>query len=66
LINSRDFIIPNALIASLLGGPVLRMAFMPGVAAVSFIMALALGVAASVVPVERAVRIEPVVAVRQG
>jgi ABC-type lipoprotein release transport system permease subunit len=66
LINSRDFIIPNELIASLLGGPVLRMAFMPGVAAASFIMALALGVAASVVPVEMAVRIEPMVAVRQG
>jgi ABC-type lipoprotein release transport system permease subunit len=66
LINSRDFTIPNALIASLLGGPVLRMAFVPGVAAASFVMALALGAAASVVPVEMAVRIEPVVAVRQG
>jgi ABC-type antimicrobial peptide transport system permease subunit len=66
LINSRDFIIPNTLIASLLGGPVLRMDFMPGVAAASLIAALALGAAASVVPVEMAVRIEPVVAVRQG
>ncbi|MDR0623469.1 MAG: ABC transporter permease [Treponema sp.] len=66
LINSRDFIIPNELIASLLSGPVLRMAFAPGVAAASFVMALMLGVAASVVPVEMAVRIEPVVAVGQG
>jgi ABC-type lipoprotein release transport system permease subunit len=65
-INSRNIVIPNNLIASLLGGSVLRMSFIPGVAAASFIMALALGAAASVVPVEMAVRIEPVVAVRQG
>jgi putative ABC transport system permease protein len=65
-INSRDITIPNNLIASLLGGSVLRMSFIPGVAAASFVMALALGIIASVFPVEMAVRIEPVVAVRQG
>jgi ABC-type lipoprotein release transport system permease subunit len=66
LINSHDIVLSNNLIAALLGGPVLRMSFIPGVAAASFAAALALGIAASIIPVEMAVRIEPVVAVRRG
>ena len=66
LINSRNITITNNLIASLLGGPVLRLSFVPGVAAASFFLALVLGMAASILPVEMAVRIEPAVAVGRG
>jgi ABC-type lipoprotein release transport system permease subunit len=65
-VNRAGIVIPNDLIASLLGGPVLNLHILPSVAAASFGVALLLGIAASVFPVETAVRIEPVVAVRQG
>jgi ABC-type lipoprotein release transport system permease subunit len=65
-VNRAGIVIPNSLIASLLGGSVLNLRFMPVVAAASFGLALFLGVAASVFPVETAVRIDPIVAVRQG
>jgi ABC-type antimicrobial peptide transport system permease subunit len=66
LVNAMDILIPNPLIASLLGGPVLRLAFIPSVAAASFVVALVLGFVAALFPVETAVRIDPIVAVRQG
>jgi putative ABC transport system permease protein len=65
-VNRAGVVIPNELIASLLGGPVLSLRIIPQVAAASFAVALLLGIAASVFPVETAVRIDPVVAVRQG
>jgi ABC-type lipoprotein release transport system permease subunit len=65
-LNAAGLVIPNALIASLLGGAVLRLAFIPQVAAFSFGLAVLLSLAASVFPVETAVRIHPIVAVRQG
>jgi ABC-type lipoprotein release transport system permease subunit len=65
-VNRARIGIPNSLIASLLGGSVLNLSFMPVVAAASFGVALFLGAAASVFPVETAVRINPIVAVRQG
>jgi ABC-type lipoprotein release transport system permease subunit len=65
-INKAGIIIPNALIASLLGDSVLTLHFIPAVAAVSFGVALFLGLAASAFPVGTAVRINPVVAVTQG
>jgi ABC-type lipoprotein release transport system permease subunit len=65
-VNRAGIVIANDLIASLLGGPVLSLHIIPQVAAVSFVVALLLGIAASVFPVETAVRIDPVVAVRQG
>jgi putative ABC transport system permease protein len=65
-LNAAGLIIPNALIASLLGGAVLRLDFIPPVAAISFGLAVFLSLAASVFPVETAVRINPIVAVRQG
>lgn len=65
-INGLGFHIPNGLIASILGGPVLNVGFLPHVAVVSLVVAVALGLLASVYPVEAAVRIEPIVAVRQG
>jgi ABC-type lipoprotein release transport system permease subunit len=64
--NRAGITISNELIASLLGGSVLNLYVIPPVAALSFGVALFLGVAASVFPVETAVRIDPIVAVRQG
>jgi ABC-type lipoprotein release transport system permease subunit len=66
LVNVLDISIPNSLIASLLGGPALHIPFIPAAALASFGVALILGFTASLYPVETAVRIEPVVAVRQG
>jgi ABC-type lipoprotein release transport system permease subunit len=66
VINGALIAIPNGLIASLLGGPVLRLSFIPSVALSSFAVALVLGLVTAVFPVEAAVRIDPMVAVRQG
>jgi ABC-type lipoprotein release transport system permease subunit len=67
LVNSLGLVIPNPLIASLLGGgPVLSILVLPHIAATSLAMAVVLGIAASLYPVETAVRIDPIVAVRQG
>jgi ABC-type lipoprotein release transport system permease subunit len=65
-INRLNITIPNALIASLLGGSVLRLSVFPGLAAVSCVVSVFLGFAASIYPVQAAVRIDPIVAVRQG
>jgi len=65
-VNAMNITISNKLIESLLGGGALHIGFMPVTAAVSFCIAIALGAAASVYPVETAVRIEPVIAVGQG
>jgi ABC-type lipoprotein release transport system permease subunit len=65
-VNRAGISISNDLIASLLGGDVLSLRVIPPVVAVSFGVALLLGIAASVFPVETAVRIDPAVAVRQG
>jgi putative ABC transport system permease protein len=65
-INRLNILIPNELIASVLGGSVLRLEFLPPVAVFSFVIAILLGIAASVYPVEIAVRIEPIVVVRRG
>jgi ABC-type lipoprotein release transport system permease subunit len=66
-LNALDLVISNSLLASLLGGaPVLRLGFFPATAGLSFILAVSLGLAASLYPVETAVRIDPIVAVRQG
>ena len=65
-VNYLNFHIRNELISSLLGGSVLKVDFIPQVAVISFIVAVLLGLAASVYPVEAAVRIQPIVAVRRG
>jgi ABC-type lipoprotein release transport system permease subunit len=65
-VNSMNINIPNQLVASLLGGEVLHIGFLPLTAFISFLIALVLGAAASVYPVETAVRIDPITAVRQG
>jgi ABC-type antimicrobial peptide transport system permease subunit len=67
LINSLGLVISNPLVASLLGGgPALSIDVIPGIAAFSLVVAVFLGAAASLYPVETAVRIDPVVAVSQG
>jgi len=66
LLNSMHIVIPNDLVAALLGGKILRIGFLPLTAFVSFCIALFLGAAASVFPVETAVRIDPITAVREG
>ena len=65
-LNAMNLTIPNELIASLLGGSKLYIGFLPFTAAISFCIALFLGAAASLYPVETAVRIDPISAVRQG
>jgi len=65
-INSLSIIIPNELIASLLGGSILNLGFIPFVAILSFILAVALGIAVSVYPIYVTVRVEPIEAVRHG
>jgi ABC-type antimicrobial peptide transport system permease subunit len=66
LINAALIVIPNSLIASLLGGPVLHLSFIPQLALASFALALVLGLVTAIFPVEAAVRIDPMVAVRQA
>jgi ABC-type antimicrobial peptide transport system permease subunit len=66
VINNMRIAIPNALLASLFGGSVLTMEFFPGVAFTAFIVAVLVGVLASLYPVQKAVKIEPIVAVRRG
>ena len=65
-INSMRFNISNELIAGILNGSVLYIEFVPYTAIYSFFAAVFLGLIASVYPVETAVKLEPVVAVRRG
>ncbi|MCL2380368.1 MAG: FtsX-like permease family protein [Treponema sp.] len=65
-VNSMNVSIHNELIVSMLGGPVLHIDFFPPLAVLSFFMAVALALAASLYPVQAAVRIEPMAAVRRG
>ena len=65
-VNSLKIHVSNELVASLLNGSVLRFDFLPHIAVFSFFVAVLLGLAASVYPVETAVRFDPVEAVRRG
>jgi len=65
-INILSVNIPNDLIASLLGGRILTLDFIPHVAVFSFVLAVLLGIIISIYPVYVTLRIEPVEAVRQG
>jgi putative ABC transport system permease protein len=66
LIDGMNLGIANNLILSMLGGSVLHMDFMPNIAVFSLLMAIFLGFAASLYPLETAVKIEPMAAVRMG
>ena len=65
-INAAHISLSNELVASLLGGGILQIGFLPLTATASFCIALFLGTAASLYPVTTAVHIDPIVAVRQG
>jgi ABC-type antimicrobial peptide transport system permease subunit len=64
VVNSLHITIENELIAGLLGGDVLTIDFSPLPALLSFAAALVLSILASVYPVNTAVKIQPVVAIR--
>ncbi|MDR0540515.1 MAG: FtsX-like permease family protein [Spirochaetaceae bacterium] len=66
VINGMHIHIGNEILAAMLGGAELRVDFSLTLASVSAAAALLLSVLSSVYPVETAVKIEPVVALRQG
>ncbi|MDR2097487.1 MAG: FtsX-like permease family protein [Spirochaetaceae bacterium] len=63
-VNRLHITIENELIAGLLGGDVLTIDFSMSAAILSFTAALVLSVLASIYPVETAVKIQPIVAIR--
>jgi len=65
-INSINYIIPNNLISSLLGGNTLNLVFIPNIAFLSFLLSIILGVIVSIYPIQVTLKIEPIEAVRQG
>jgi ABC-type lipoprotein release transport system permease subunit len=65
-INNLGINISNELIASLLGGQILKLEFLPQTAIFSFFLAVLFSLAASLYPVEVTVRIEPITAVQRG
>ncbi|MCL2721989.1 MAG: FtsX-like permease family protein [Treponema sp.] len=66
ILNSLSLVIPNDLIASLLGGHILTLEFIPHIAIFSFLLAVLFGIIASIYPIYITLRIEPMEAVRQG
>ncbi|GHU41536.1 hypothetical protein FACS1894190_09760 [Spirochaetia bacterium] len=65
-VNSLQISINNNLIAGLLGARVLSIKILPQTALLSFLLAELVSLLASVYPVETAVRIEPITALRRG
>ena len=65
-INAFNFVIPNELIGSLLGGRILSLDIIPHITAFSFILAVILGIVVSIYPIYVTLKIEPIEAVRQG
>jgi putative ABC transport system permease protein len=66
VINNAQFVVGNELIASVLGGSVIELNISFGVSIVSLFVAVTLGFLASLYPVQIAVKIDPIIAVRQG
>ena len=65
-VNSLNINISNEIVGSIMDGSELRLEFLPNVAVLSILAALFVGIAAAVYPVEKAVRLEPIAAVRRG
>ena len=65
-INALNIHVPNELLSGLLGDTVLKLEFLPNVAAASFILAVVLGLVSSVYPIYATLRIEPMAALRRG
>jgi ABC-type lipoprotein release transport system permease subunit len=66
IVNSLQLHIGNELISGLLGGNILKIDFYPAMAFLSCVFSLLLSFIAEIIPVEMAVKIEPVIAVREG
>jgi putative ABC transport system permease protein len=66
IINEMNIVIGNNLIASVLGGSNIQLDISFGVSVTSFFVAVILGFLASLYPVQMAVKIDPIIAVRQG
>jgi ABC-type lipoprotein release transport system permease subunit len=65
-VNSLNLRISNELLVSIMGGQILRLEFLPHITVISVLISILLGLAASVYPVETAVRVVPEAAVRRG
>jgi ABC-type lipoprotein release transport system permease subunit len=65
-VNTTEIRINNSLLASLLGGVVLQINFSWGSALLSMVFSVVLSFLSLLLPAETAVRIQPVVAVREG
>lgn len=66
IINNMHISINNELIVDLLGGEEILVGVSFGIPFVSLLVAVALGFLASLYPIQTAVKIDPIVAVRQG
>ncbi|GMO53615.1 MAG: hypothetical protein Ta2G_11860 [Termitinemataceae bacterium] len=65
-VNKLQLHIGNELLANLFGGSILHIDFVPSVAFSSVLLSFLLSIAASIYPTEMAVKIDPIVALRQG
>jgi len=65
-LNRQAVSLENPILSTLLGGQIINVSFSLSVAMGSAAVALGLGLFASLYPVETAVRIEPIVAVKRG
>ena len=65
-VNNLGLNLSNELIVSIMNGSTLKLDFLPNIAIISFCIAVIFGLAASVYPVETAVRIEPEAAIQRG
>jgi ABC-type lipoprotein release transport system permease subunit len=66
VINRMHILLTNNLIITLLGNMWLTLVFLPEVACAAFGIAVLVGVLASLYPLQKAVNIAPIVAVRRG
>jgi putative ABC transport system permease protein len=66
IINDMHIVINNELIASVLGGAEIALDVSFGISIISLLVAVLLGFLASLYPVQMAVKIDPIIAVRQG
>jgi ABC-type lipoprotein release transport system permease subunit len=65
-VNMLKLHINNELLAGLLGGSILRIDFFPQMALLSILFSIILSFVSLLFPIEYAVKIEPVIAVREG
>ncbi len=65
-INALEWPIPHPFIAALMGSPVLTMTFLPELALRAVLLAVLIGFLSAIFPAVKAIRINPMEAVRQG